>query len=218
MGGEEGAKLPIKDSITTFIPKIITLEPSEIGNIISGIRRYYPVADASMALLASHLEAATYPRGHLLTRPGIKDYHVYLIEEGCTRTYFSANGKDVTNWFSCEGDMTFSSTSLYHKAPAREYIEVLEDARIYTIGIEQLDKLYAGDIDLANWSRVIHQEVLLKMQTLRLDRLMLTARERYDQFCHENPTLLNRVNLGHIASYLGITQPYLSALRAENRF
>jgi CRP-like cAMP-binding protein len=194
------------------------LEAGEISNIISGIRRYYPVADTSIALLATCFVEGRYPKGHLLTRPGIKDYYVYLIEEGCTRTYFSADGKDVTNWFSSEGDITFSSTSLYHKEPAYEYIEVLEDARIYTIPIEQLDKLYAADIDLANWSRVIHQEALLKMQTLRLDRLMLTARERYEKFCHENPTLLNRVNLGHIASYLGITQPYLSALRAENRF
>lgn len=194
------------------------MERDDISNIVSGIRRYYPVPDTSITLLAASFEVNKYPKGHLLTRPGIKDYDVYFIEEGCTRTYFSANGKDVTNWFSSEGDITFSSTSLYHKAPAYEFIEVLEDALIYTISIEQLDQLYGSEIDLANWSRVIHQEALLKMQTLRLDRLMLTARERYDKFCSENPTLLNRVNLGHIASYLGITQQYLSTLRGEHRF
>jgi len=194
------------------------LKIDKISNIVSGIRRYYPVSDASIALLAECLEAGRYPKGHLLVRPGIKDHYVYFIEQGCTRTYFSANEKEITNWFSCEGNMTFSSTSLYHKEPAYEFIEVLEDALIYIISIENLDKLYTIDIDLANWSRVAHQEVLLKMQTLRLDRLMLTAGERYDKFCKENPQLLNRVNLGHIASYLGITQQYLSALRAENRF
>jgi CRP-like cAMP-binding protein len=194
------------------------LKIDEISNIVAGIRRYYPVADTSMALLADCFVAGRYPKGHLLARPGLKDYYVYFIEQGCTRTYFSANEKEITNWFSCEGDITFSSTSLYHKEPAYEFIEVLEEARIYLISIEDLDKLYASDIDLANWSRVIHQEVLLKMQTLRLDRLMLTARERYDKFCKEHPGLLNRVNLGHIASYLGITQQYLSTLRGENRF
>jgi len=176
------------------------------------------VPDASIAILSAHLEEREYPTGHLLSRPGVKDHCVYLIEEGCTRTYFTPNDKEVTNWFSCEGDITFSSTSLYHKKPATEFIEVLEDARIYVIPIEELDKLYAINIDLANWSRIIHQEVLLKMQTLRLDRLTLSAGERYDKFCIEHPTLLNRVNLGHIASYLGITQQYLSTLRAGHRF
>lgn len=193
------------------------MNKDRISNIISGIRRYYHVSEASLDLLAGHLEEHKYSKGQLLTRPGTKDHYVYFIEEGCTRTYFPVKGKEVTNWFSCEGDITFSSTSFYHKMPAYEFIEVLEDASIYLINIEILEQLFASDIDLANWGRVIHQEVLFKMQTLRLDRLNLTAHERYDKFCRENPTLLNRVNLGYIASFLGITQQYLSNLRAQNR-
>ncbi|WP_220399691.1 Crp/Fnr family transcriptional regulator [Filimonas effusa] len=182
------------------------------------MRRHYPVSDAAVGALAERLEERIFPRGHLLTQPGIRDHYVYFIERGCTRTYFPVNGKDVTNWFSCEGDITFSSTSFYHKAPAYEFVEVLEDSCIYLITIENLERLFDQEIDLANWSRVLHQEVLLKMQTLRLDRLMLSAGERYEKFCQENPCLLKRVNLGYIASYLGITQQYLSNLRAGKRF
>jgi len=78
------------------------LNSSDIANIISGIKRYYPVSEASIAILAAHLEERNYPKGHLLTRPGVKDHYVYFIEEGCTRTYFSANEKEITNWFSSE--------------------------------------------------------------------------------------------------------------------
>ncbi|MBO9729619.1 MAG: Crp/Fnr family transcriptional regulator [Chitinophaga sp.] len=191
---------------------------SKIKNIITGIRRHYDVSDASITRLTANLEECNYTRGHLLTRPGIRDYYIYFIEEGCTRTYLPVNGKEVTNWFSCEGDITFSSTSFYYKQPAYEFVEVLENARIYIISIEKLEKLFETDIELANWGRVIHQDVLFKMQTLRLDRLNLTAQERYDKFCLENPTLLNRVNLGYIASFLGITQQYLSNLRGQARF
>lgn len=191
------------------------MNKDKILNIISGIRRYYHVSETSLDILAGHLEERKYLKGHLLVRPGIKDHYVYFIEEGCTRTYLSANKKEITNWFSCEGDITFSSTSFYHKEPAFEFIEVLENACIYLISIETLDKLFETNVELANWGRVIHQEVLLKMQNLRLDRLNLTAQQRYDKFCRENPTLLNRVNLGYIASFLGITQQYLSNLRAQ---
>lgn len=154
----------------------------------------------------------------MLTREGVEDKSVYFIEQGCARTYLLIDGKEITNWFSQEGDITFSSNALYHRKPGFEYVELLEDTLLYTLSIDQLNALYKTNIELANWSRVIHQEVLLKMQTLRIDRLSLSAKERYDKFLAEQPELFQRVNLGYIASYLGMTQQYLSSLRAADRF
>ena len=44
---------------------------------------------------------------------------------------------------------------------------------------------------------------------------MHTAKERYIQLTEKHPDLLHRVNLGHIASYIGVTQVQLSRIRAE---
>lgn len=189
-----------------------------LENIIRGIKLYYPVSNQSIDILARHFTPQRLSKNHLLTRPGIRDNYVYFIEEGCSRTFLIIDGKEVTNWFSKEGDVTFSSNSLYHRTAGFEYVQLLEDSLIYRLPIETLNMLYTENIEIANWSRVIHQEVLLKMQTLRLDRLSLSARERYEKFLKENPDLFNRINLGFIASYLGMTQPHLSALRAEIRF
>ena len=185
---------------------------------MKGIYRYYPVSHSSIEELVSHLKEGHFPKNHLLTQTGVKDNHVYFIEEGCARTFFFAGNTEVTNWFSTEGDITFSSTSLYHALPSLEYVQLLEDSLIYQMPIEALNKLYETNIDIANWSRVIHQDALLKMQNLRLDRLSLSAKERYEKFTTENPGLIGRVNLGFIASYLGMTQQHLSSLRAEVRF
>ncbi|WP_207531970.1 Crp/Fnr family transcriptional regulator [Desertivirga arenae] len=189
-----------------------------IKNIIKGIKQYYPVSDDSINVLAQYFTKQQLPKNHLLTKPGVRDNYVYFIEQGCSRTFLFIDGKEVTNWFSKEGDVTFSSNSLYHRTAGFEYIQLLEDSLIYRLSIETLNKLYSENIEIVNWSRVIHQEVLLKMQTLRLDRLSLSAKDRYEKFLSENPDLFNRVNLGFIASYLGMTQPHLSALRAEMRF
>lgn len=51
-------------------------------NIINGIRRYYPVSDASLALLFSKMKKAELPKKHLLIRGGVIDRHVYFIEKG----------------------------------------------------------------------------------------------------------------------------------------
>ncbi|TKG97241.1 Crp/Fnr family transcriptional regulator [Puteibacter caeruleilacunae] len=191
------------------------MELHKIKNIVEGIRSYYPVSDESINKLAGHLTENYFPKHHLLTRAGVKDNYVYFIERGCARTYLLINGKELTNWFSVEGDITFSSDSLYHRVPGYDYVEVLEDACIYTIPIETLNELYRTDIDIANWSRVIHQEVLLRMQNLRIDRLTLSSKERYVKLLKENPNLFNRVNLGYIASFLGMTQQHLSSIRAQ---
>ena len=184
-------------------------------NIVKGIRKHYPVSDRSIEALALHFTEKHFPKRHLLTRAGVRDDYVYFIERGCSRTFLLIEGKEITNWFSKEGDITFSSNALYHRTPGFEYIELLEDATLLTIPIETLNRLYQTNIEIANWSRCIHQDVLLKMQTLRIDRLSLSARQRYDKLFRESPDLLNRVNLGYIASYLGMTQQHLSTMRQQ---
>lgn len=42
---------------------------------------------------------------------------------------------------------------------------------------------------------------------------MLSAKQRYEQVVLQSPNLLNRVPLGYIASFLGISQETLSRIR-----
>jgi hypothetical protein len=42
-----------------------------------------------------------------------------------------------------------------------------------------------------------------------------SAKQRYEELLENNPGILQRVPLGHIASYLGITQVTLSRIRSK---
>lgn len=176
-------------------------------NIINGIRRYYPVSDASLALLFSKMKKAELPKKHLLIRGGVIDRHVYFIEKGFARSYCLLDGKELTIWFSREGDITFAMKDLYHNEPGYEYVELLEDSTLYAISIEDLNQLYETNIEIANWGRVIHQECLLYMDQHHISRLFLPAKERYLQLVRELPDVIQRAKLIYIASYLGITPP-----------
>ncbi|TDE11011.1 Crp/Fnr family transcriptional regulator [Dyadobacter psychrotolerans] len=189
---------------------------SKFENTVNGLRRYHQMCDASVNELLAHFTPQRLPKYHILIRPNLSNNYLYFIEHGCTRTYLIADGKEVTNWFSREGDITFSSNALYHRTAGFEYVQLLEDSLLYAMSIDTLNELYKNNIDIVNWSRIIHQEVLLKMQRLRLDQLSLTAKERYEKFIIENPGLINRVNLKFIASYLGMTQQHLSIIRAKH--
>lgn len=184
-------------------------------NIIHGIRRFWPVSDESLNKLFDRMTRLELPKRHLLTVGGKQSHHVYFIKKGFARSYCIHEGKEVTIWFSREGDMTFAMKSLYHNEPGYEFVELLEDSILYVISIDDLNTLYTTDIDIANWSRVAHQECLLYMDQHHNNRLFLSARQRYEIFLKEQPDVINRANLGYIASFLGITQQHLSRLRAE---
>jgi CRP-like cAMP-binding protein len=135
-----------------------------------------------------------------------------------TRSYTLHDGKEITTWFSMEGDVACGSWDLYRNKAGFEYVETLEETLVYSISIETLNELYKSDIDIANWMRVLQQENFLRLQDIHISRLNLSAYERYEKLMSECPALFHRVTLGHIASFLGITQQSLSRIRAKGYF
>lgn len=186
----------------------------DISNITKSIKLYYPVSDESIGQLVKHFTVHHFPARHLIIRGGIIDRNVYFIERGVTRSYCLVDGDEHTTWFSKEGDITFGLLCLYHNKAGFEYVETVEPTLAYSIPINELNKLYETNIEIANWGRVIHQECLLSLQCVRIDNLTMTAKERYNALLKRFPNICQRVNLGYIASFLGISISTLSRIRA----
>lgn len=58
------------------------------------------------------------------------------------------------------------------------------------------------------------EQELIATERRLIDRSFKGAAERYQEFADHSPSLLKRVALKHIASYLGVTQVTLSRIRA----
>jgi CRP-like cAMP-binding protein len=98
-----------------------------------------------------------------------------------------------------------------------EDIELLEDCEFYELNAVDLQRLFQQDIHIANWGRRFAEQELIRTEERLISRQFRTATERYKELLKETPDLVQRVALGHIASYLGITQVSLSRIRAEIR-
>lgn len=184
-------------------------------NIVENIRQTYPVSDEALQVLQKDMQINHYPKDTYIVQSGAIDRLVYFIEEGVTRSVFHHDGEDTTTWFSQEGDVTFSMDSLYYKQPSIESIETLTDCVVYAIHINSLNALYEQYIDIANWGRVLHQNVNKELSHNFVERLQLSPKERYERFNQRHPGLINRVKLKHIASFLGISIFTLSRVRAS---
>ena len=85
---------------------------------------------------------------------------------------------------------------------------------LYAVATSRLDELYAAHIDIANWGRVLHQDVNRRLSHAFVDRLQLTPAERYRVFLTRFPGLANRVKLRYVADFLGMSIYTLSRIRA----
>jgi CRP-like cAMP-binding protein len=186
-----------------------------MNNIIQKIRQVYPVSDEALHALLSEMTEMHYPKNTCLVQSGMTDHLVYFIEEGVTRSIFHYDGQDTTTWFSKEGDITFGMDSLYYGKPSIESVETLTDCRIYVIHIDKLNALYEKYIDIANWGRILHQDVNKELSHIFVERLQLSPEERYKQFNLRYPGLINRVKLKYVAAFLGISIYTLSRVRAK---
>ena len=86
---------------------------------------------------------------------------------------------------------------------------------MYVISIDKLNELYETYIDIANWGRILHQDVNKELSHIFVDRLQLPPKERYENFMLRYPGLINRVKLKYVAVFLGIAIYTLSRIRSQ---
>ena len=184
-------------------------------NIIDKINSSYPISDTTIQTLKEHVTLCHFPKKYQLIKENMFCKSAYFIEKGLTRSFWVVDGEEVTTSFSSEGDIVFSMDELYYGQPSQEYVETLEDTEAYRISLTDLLDLFHHNIELANWGRIIHQNEYRRLHRSHKERLTLSARERYMSFVEQFPDICRRVNLGYIASYLGITPSTLSRLRAQ---
>lgn len=184
-------------------------------SFLSFVKGITPLSDKAETALLSVLRRYEFPKGHNLLRPGAVCHYFYFIEKGLTRTYYIKDGKDVTDWISAENSIAVSIISFLTRQPDRRGIELLEDAILYAISHTDLEDLYRQYHDIDRLGRLLLSQGIIQLQQRFDDLHFATAQQRYHQLISQNPSLVARVPLGIIASYLGITQETLSRIRAQ---
>lgn len=154
------------------------------------------------------------PKGHPLLSPGNFSQKVFYIEKGVVRTFYIKDGKDITHSFILEGSFFVSIESAFFNCPSPYGAEVLEQSIIRTIPYPDLEKLIDGFQPLQKLSRLVMINAAKTFSDKLYSIQFQSAQERYNSMLEKFPDIMLRVPLGHIASYLGITQETLSRIRA----
>ncbi|WP_130735187.1 Crp/Fnr family transcriptional regulator [Flavobacterium sp. J27] len=175
----------------------------------------YPLSSTSKLLFKQISTEVSFPKGHIVLRANKMESSIYFIKKGIVRIYTTTLDNEITFLFCKEGDPIISMKSYVLNEKGYEDIELLEESTLYEINAIKLQELFEKDIQIANWGRKFAEIELIKTEERLLAQQFKTATERYKELLKNNPEVIQRVQLGYIASYLGITQVTLSRIRAE---
>ena len=179
---------------------------------LDGIR---PLSPELRDRLSTDLEIIQTPKKELLLRDGERADYLYVLLEGMLRSYYIRDGIEITNRFMKENHIVVSVNSFYARRPGYEFIEALEPSTLARIHYNTLQQLYKDFIEFNYTARILTEYYFSsseeRLYLLRKQR----AEDRYHYFMENNPDLLNRVPLGHIASFLGMNLETLSRIRSK---
>lgn len=186
--------------IEKMIDKMNSLSPMK-GEIADRIRSFGKIE--------------TYGAGDFILKEGQICKKACLVVKGLTRSFYLNDGVDITSRFMEEGFIVTSWISYYTQQPGNEFIEAVEDTTMACINYTDIEKLYADfpEFNIVGRKQVEHAFYLAEQRTQLLRKH--TAEEKYKLFLDYHPTLLQRVSLKHIATYLGMNEETLSRVRTK---
>ncbi|MGV3504731.1 MAG: Crp/Fnr family transcriptional regulator [Adhaeribacter sp.] len=182
--------------------------------LFSCIQQYHPISSEAREALSKALTQVKIPRNSFLIQESMVCNNLYFLEQGCLRGYYNLDGKEITYWFGFENNFITSFYSFISRKPGLENIQILEDATLWGINYHALNQLFDFHKDLERLVRIINEQYYIKLEERLMAMQFKTARERYEQLLVTSPHILQRISLGQIASYLGISQETLSRIRS----
>ena len=186
-----------------------------VTDFLQTINLISPLSDEAKEALHSITKNVQVTKGEYLLEEGKVNNYLYFVEKGCLRGYYNLDGKEVSYWFSTEGMFASSFYSFISRKPSYETIRALEDSSTIAIHFDDLTKLYTDFHEIEKLGRLVNERYYLQLEERTYSLQFLSAKDRYEKMIANNPTWLQRISLGFLASYLGITQETLSRIRGK---
>lgn len=166
--------------------------------------------------ILNNLKSKDVSKGTILLHQGEICSVGYKVLKGCLKSYvIDKSGKEHILQFAPEGWLISDMDSFLNNKPSTIFIDAIEDSEVLLLSksalgsIAELDKLTLIELN----EKLLRNLISTNKRLINL--LSASAEERYTDFTETYPTLLQRLPLKLIASYLGMTPEYLSDVRRK---
>ncbi|MEO5888668.1 MAG: Crp/Fnr family transcriptional regulator [Ferruginibacter sp.] len=141
-----------------------------------------------------------------------------FVLDGIARVcYYNNKGEEITKYFIEENNILVDLTSFDNETPSTSYVQAVTDCRLIVFSKQDWQELLQT---IVGWDTIVHK-ITSKALLQKIERISPLVAEdatsRYLKFLEIYPTVVNRIPLSYVASYLGITQSSLSRIRKNIR-
>ncbi|MCO6460846.1 MAG: Crp/Fnr family transcriptional regulator [Saprospiraceae bacterium] len=184
--------------------------------LLENFRKNVQLNEDEETLFESLVEERKVRRKHILLQEGQHNHHLYFVISGCLRAYsIDKNGFHHILQFAPADWWITDMYSYVTGEPSSLNIDALEETTFLSITKENQELAYREIPKLERHFRILMEKNLVTNRKRIIDRLSLTAMERFKTFCHTYPDLINKIPQKQVASYIGITPEFLSKVRSE---
>jgi CRP-like cAMP-binding protein len=184
-------------------------------NLLIHLSAYASLTAPAQAALSDAFEKITLQKNKYLITQDQVCRHLYFLEQGAVRGFYNLDGKEITHWFGFESDFVTSFHSFITQEAAVENIQLLEGSILWRIAKETLTKLCNEHHEIERLLRIAYEKYYIRLEERFVNAQFKTAGERYENLMQQTPHIIERVPLGCVASYLGISQETLSRIRSK---
>ena len=187
----------------------------ELSPLAYFLNQIHPLPAGAIGHINKESFSVSVAKGKYLISPFNKNENLYLILKGVVRGYIKEDGKEITTWINEENEVVGSIRNLGLKIITEEYLQALEDSDLIAIPKTLIDYLYEHFPELNIVGRILLEDNYRGAEERAYICRIPSAEKRYKRFLETQGSLLNRIPLKYIASYLGITLATLSRVRAK---
>jgi CRP-like cAMP-binding protein len=186
-----------------------------MDQLLQHLKNFYQLSEAAEQVLPDYFTKLVLPKNELLITQGKVCRHLYFLEQGCLRGYYDLEEKEITHWFGFENDFVTSFHSFITQQPAVENIQLVEGCVLWAISKDSLFNLFNQHHEIERLVRIAYEKYYIRLEERFVNARFKTATERYQDLLEQTPHIIDRIPLGYIAAYLGISQETLSRIRGK---
>lgn len=172
----------------------------------------YNILEEKDLILASELfTIKSYKKNDIILKPGSNSKNIYFLLSGLV---YSQSLDEKINWYEFEGQSFADIESVFFSKSSEQYIRCAENSEVIYITKKNLIELVRTNHNWSIWYVTFLEEIIRRLYFYYQNLLVKDASQRYRELIELHPEILQRIPLGHISSYLGISQVSLSRIRA----
>ncbi|MGI4872703.1 MAG: Crp/Fnr family transcriptional regulator [Janthinobacterium lividum] len=188
----------------------------DFSALLNHLAPHLSLTEAEQALLVSVLRLKKVRRKQFVEQPGYVSTHRSYVVTGALRAFcMGTGGQEQTISLAIDDGWIGDPGSFLLQEPASLFVEALEDSTLIQWSYESEQVLLEN---IPAFGRVMLQKaqlIAVLMQRRVIASFTLSAEQRYEEFARAYPSLVQRMPLYVIASYLGMTREFLSKIRNQ---